>query len=97
MRAKFMPEDLQALMAAQSEILESAHQLLKKGGRLIYATCSVLKEENEDQISNFLSNHPEFVSKPVELPNYSGCFLKLTPNKHKTDGFFAAILQKNFS
>jgi 16S rRNA (cytosine967-C5)-methyltransferase len=94
MRAKFTPEDLKRLLTVQSEILESAYRLVKNGGRLVYATCSILKEENEDQISNFLANHPEFSRQPVVLPNYSGDFLQLTPHRHKTDGFFAAILQK---
>jgi 16S rRNA (cytosine967-C5)-methyltransferase len=95
MRAKFAPEDLQELLAVQAEILESAHRLVKKGGRLVYATCSILKEENEDQIAKFLDNHPDFSSKEVKLQNYSGDYLKLTPFKHGTDGFFAAILERN--
>jgi 16S rRNA (cytosine967-C5)-methyltransferase len=95
MRAKFRPEDLQELLPLQAEILESAHRLVKKGGRLVYATCSILKEENEDQIAKFLDNHPEFTRKKVELKNYSGDYLKLTPFKCKTDGFFAAVLEKS--
>jgi 16S rRNA (cytosine967-C5)-methyltransferase len=95
MRAKYALSDLEELLNIQAEILESAFQLVKKGGKLIYATCSVLMEENEDQIVKFLENHPEFVHQKVNLSNYSGDYLKLTPFQHKTDGFFAAVLRKN--
>jgi 16S rRNA (cytosine967-C5)-methyltransferase len=92
MRAKFTREDLQELTATQTEILESAQVLVKNGGRLVYATCSILKEENEYQIENFLNNHREFVQKRIGNP--PGNYLKLTPFQHKTDGFFVAILEK---
>jgi 16S rRNA (cytosine967-C5)-methyltransferase len=94
MRAKFTPKDLGELLAVQAEILESAYRMVKKGGRLVYATCSILKEENEDQIVKFLDNHPEFIRQNIKLQNYSGDFLKLTPLKNKTDGFFAAVMKK---
>jgi 16S rRNA (cytosine967-C5)-methyltransferase len=94
MRAKFTQNDLDELIVVQREILESAHRLVKKGGRLVYATCSILPEENEDQISNFLNDHPEFAQGDVKLQNYSGKYLKLTPFQHRTDGFFAAVLVK---
>jgi 16S rRNA (cytosine967-C5)-methyltransferase len=95
MRAKCSLSDLEELLIVQAKILESASQLVKKGGKLVYATCSVLMEENEDQIVKFLTNHPEFVHEKVNLFNYSGDYLKLTPFQHKTDGFFAAVLRKN--
>ncbi|MDR0581150.1 MAG: RsmB/NOP family class I SAM-dependent RNA methyltransferase [Holosporaceae bacterium] len=95
MRAKYALSDLEELLNVQAEILESAFQLAKKGGKLVYATCSVLMEENEDQIAKFLENHPEFVHQKVNLSNYSGDYLRLTPFQHKTDGFFAAVLRKN--
>ncbi|MDR1982670.1 MAG: RsmB/NOP family class I SAM-dependent RNA methyltransferase [Holosporaceae bacterium] len=95
MRAKFTSEDLHELLILQEEILESAHRLVRKDGRLVYATCSILKEENEDQIAKFLNNHPEFEIQKIQLQNYCGNYLKLTPYKHKTDGFFAVSLIKN--
>ncbi|MDR2781760.1 MAG: RsmB/NOP family class I SAM-dependent RNA methyltransferase [Holosporaceae bacterium] len=95
MRAKFTFQDLAELLHIQEEILESAHRLVKKNGKLIYATCSILKEENEDQVAKFLDNHPEFIAQKIELSTYTGNYLKLTPLRHKTDGFFAAILRKN--
>lgn len=94
MRAKFSLLDLKELMNLQSEILSTACKLVKKNGRLVYATCSVLKEENEDQIAKFLEDHMNFKLKKVNLQKYSGDFLKLSPFKHQTDGFFAAIMQK---
>jgi 16S rRNA (cytosine967-C5)-methyltransferase len=94
MRAKFTRQDLEELLIVQEEILESACRLVKKGGRLVYATCSILMEENEDQIEKFLNNHPEFSRSDIKLQNYSGKYLKLTPFQHHTDGFFAALLEK---
>jgi 16S rRNA (cytosine967-C5)-methyltransferase len=52
---------------------------------LIYATCSLLREENEDQVAGFLPRHPEFVQTES---------LVLTPARHNTDGFFAAVLER---
>jgi 16S rRNA (cytosine967-C5)-methyltransferase len=82
--------------------LDSAARLLKKGGRLVYATCSVLQEENQDIVSAFLTAHPDFSLLPasevltqhhIGLP--MGDFLQLTPQQHNTDGFFAAVLERS--
>ena len=86
MRAKFSPKDLDELLTVQADILESAKYLVKKGGKLVYATCSVLKEENEYQIEEFIKKFSEFEIKRD--------FLKLSPFKHNTDGFFAAVLER---
>ncbi len=92
---------LDALLPLQASILESASRLVKTGGRLVYATCSLLPEENEKQIEKFLDNHPDFALVPVQqsgavLPNLpqTGDFLALSPAAHNTDGFFAAIMEK---
>ena len=95
MRAKFSEIDLQELISVQYEILKSAKNLVRPGGNLIYSTCSVLKEEDENQIEKFLKEFSEFELQKVKLKNYSGNFLKLTPLKNNTDGFFAALLKKN--
>jgi 16S rRNA (cytosine967-C5)-methyltransferase len=99
MRAKFFQEDLDELLTVQAEILETAGRLVKKGGKLIYGTCSVLMEENEDQIAKFIEKFPEFSVENLEL---AGCedlicngFLRLSPARSATDGFFAASLRKN--
>ncbi len=98
------PEDLAELVPKQAAILDAASKLVKPGGGLIYATCSVLPAENERQIEAFLERHPEFTAVPVldlwqdvigtEPPSQIGesPYLRLSPLKHGTDGFFAAAL-----
>lgn len=84
------------LTSIQAEILERAHSTVKPGGRLVYATCSLLSEENEGQIEAFLAAHPEFSIDPVEPTRGIGTpFMRLTPHRHNTDGFFTAILKKS--
>ena len=96
------PEGIANVAVTQTAILDSAARLLKSGGRLVYATCSVLPQENEDIANAFSAAHPDFVQVPVldELTRLkvtnaqslcSGQFLRLWPHRHGTDGFFAAI------
>lgn len=91
---------LDALVALQARILASAARLVKPGGRLVYATCSVLCEENEDQLAAFLAAHPAFQVVPVaeavpQLAALADCdHLSLTPARHETDGFFAVVLRR---
>jgi 16S rRNA (cytosine967-C5)-methyltransferase len=96
------PEGIADVAATQTAILDSAARLLKSGGRLVYATCSVLPQENEDIANAFSAAHPDFVQLPVldELSRLkvahaeslcNGPFLRLWPHRHGTDGFFAAI------
>nr|WP_227754377.1 RsmB/NOP family class I SAM-dependent RNA methyltransferase [Stagnihabitans tardus] len=89
---------LSALMALQARILASAARLVRPGGRLVYATCSVLVEENEAQVAAFLAAHPGFALLPLgeAFPPLQalGDHLSLTPKAHGTDGFFAAILTR---
>ena len=96
------PEGVAELNVKQASILASASRMVKPGGRLVYATCSILDEENEDIVNAFLAEHPDFTLVPaskvlaeqkVELE--MGDFLKLYPHIHQTDGFFAAILDRN--
>ncbi|MDR2107341.1 MAG: RsmB/NOP family class I SAM-dependent RNA methyltransferase [Holosporaceae bacterium] len=94
-RVKFTPEDLNELLSLQSEILETAAETVKDGGKLVYATCSVLKAENEDRAKKFLRDHPEFMPQKIRLRDLSGDFLKLTPRRHGTDGFFVAIFKRS--
>ena len=96
------PEEkgLDALLALQGRILASAARLVKPGGRLVYATCSMMADENEDQVAAFLATHPEFSAVPLAevAPQLTGSahpdYLSLTPARHDTDGFFAAVLQR---
>lgn len=83
------------LVPLQKSILESAVRMVKPGGRLVYATCSLLPDENETQVEQFLAAHPDFEVKPAKeilpLPG-AGKFMQVTPAAHDTDGFFAAVL-----
>lgn len=78
---------LAELVPLQAEILESASRLVKAGGRLVYATCSMLPEENMQQVEKFLQAHPEF--------RLEGKALELTPAQHDTDGFFGALMVRS--
>ncbi len=95
--------DLQELVVRQGAILDSAARLTKPGGRLVYATCSIMTEENEGRIEAFLAAHPDY--RPVPVPELwaelvgtpcpvAGPWLRLSPQAHGTDGFFAAVLEK---
>ncbi|WP_240989106.1 RsmB/NOP family class I SAM-dependent RNA methyltransferase [Salipiger mangrovisoli] len=93
-------QGLDALVALQARILASAARLVKPGGRLVYATCSMLSRENEEQVAAFLAAHPDFEALPLRdtAPHLAtlaeGDHLSLTPARHDTDGFFAAVLQR---
>jgi 16S rRNA (cytosine967-C5)-methyltransferase len=101
-RLRLKETDLSELVPKQAMILDTAQTLVRKGGRLVYATCSLLEEENEAQVTGFLLRHPEFAVVPLAqawplpqpVPN-SGDFLSLTPARHHTDGFFTAVLERN--
>ena len=89
--------DLAELVVRQAEILAAAARLVRPGGRLVYATCSVLAEENEAQVEGFLGRQPEFtVVPPREMGLAFGgeSAVTLTPRRHGTDGFFVAVLEK---
>ena len=91
---------LENLLALQGEILASAARLVKPGGRLVYATCSMLPAENEAQVAAFLAAHPAFRVTPLgeAAPQLTDSahpdYLSLTPARHDTDGFFAAVMQR---
>lgn len=99
------PLDLPAMTAAQRRILAAAARLVKPGGRLVYATCSLLPQENQDAAAAFLAEHPAFralnalaVLRGQGLPApddaADGPYLHLLPHRHGTDGFFAAVLER---
>ncbi|MBR6975656.1 MAG: RsmB/NOP family class I SAM-dependent RNA methyltransferase [Ottowia sp.] len=107
MKWRQSPEKVKALAEQQREILTSAARLVQPGGRLVYATCSLLREENEDVAAAFEAAHPQFV--PVQaarvltvasvpdaeqLCGEGGRFLQLAPHTSGTDGFFAAAWQR---
>ena len=99
------PESLIELKDTQQRILTSASRLVKKGGQIVYGTCSILAEENEQIINAFLETHPDFqrVDLRGRLKNIAPTLaetmnsesLQLWPHLHHTDGFFAALLEKS--
>jgi len=102
-RWRLTPQDLERYKDQQGAVLRQAAALVKPGGRLIYVTCSLLPEENQDQIEAFLAALPGYTVLPVAqvwdeivtapFPG-EGPYLMLTPARHGTDGFFVAILQR---
>ena len=89
------------LTVKQAAILAAAARLLKPGGRLVYATCSILAEENEDIVNAFLAGHPEFQRLSAQevlaaqgIVIDCGEDMRLSPQKHGTDGFYAAVLER---
>ncbi len=95
------PENLTSLIELQASILDSASRLVKIGGKLVYATCSLLREENEEQIAVFLKNNETFQAGTLsELERLEGLDvvdnhqLRTSPAKTGMDGFFVAVLQR---
>lgn len=100
---------VQELVAKQAAILASAARLLKPGGRLVYATCSLLRDENEDVAQAFSAAHPDLRAVPAQealeqlkveqaaqlCSGEGGLYLRLWPHRHATDGFFAAVWEKS--
>lgn len=94
-------EGIAELTIKQSNILAGAAPLLKRGGRLVYATCSILKEENEAVVETFLAANPDFrllnsqdILRAQQIEIDCGENLQIFPHRHNTDGFFAAVLEK---
>ena len=83
---KLQPEFIENIKKTQAEILDSYSKLVKKGGKLVYATCSILPSENEEQVAAFLENNPNF-----SLVNEN----KVSPSKSGYDGFYMALLERN--
>ena len=95
------PASVAELCVKQRDILRAAAHMLKVGGRLVYATCSILDEENSAIVNAFLLEHPNFVrlssrkilkAQGIEID--CGDDLRLLPHVHGTDGFYAAVLQR---
>lgn len=101
LKYRYTDHSLAQLLEQQGRILQAASKLVAKGGRLVYATCSVLPEENEQQIHQFLADYSEFellncaeilAAQKIHLD--TGQYLQLNSVQHQTDGFFAAVLRR---
>ena len=98
---RFSEKDVAELAGKQLKILTSAARLVRVGGRLVFATCSVLREEGEEITEKFLAAHPDFaplscaeILKAQGIPLDTGEHLRLFPHLHQTDGFFAAAFER---
>ncbi|MDP3354153.1 MAG: RNA methyltransferase, partial [Flavobacteriaceae bacterium] len=82
---KLQPEFIENIKKTQAEILDQYASLVKNGGKLVYATCSILPSENQHQVTQFLNNHKDFtfVKENIVLPSKSGY-----------DGFYMALLER---
>ncbi|GAB4167704.1 MAG: RsmB/NOP family class I SAM-dependent RNA methyltransferase [Rhodocyclaceae bacterium] len=96
------PQSVAELALKQRAILASASRLVKPGGRLVYATCSLLPEENEDVVSEFLAAHGEFRTVPAAgvlagqgMGPDTGEVLRLVPHVHGTDAFYAVVMERS--
>ncbi len=103
LKSRQTEEGLVELNAKQRAILAAAAALVKPGGRLVYGTCSLLSEENEDVVREFLAGHADFHLVPAGdvlkrqgiTISGTGEYLRLYPHLHDTDGFFAAVMERD--
>ncbi|MFZ5718376.1 MAG: RsmB/NOP family class I SAM-dependent RNA methyltransferase [Pseudomonadota bacterium] len=97
---RLTPEALARRQADQDQVLDDGAGFVKLGGRMVYVTCSVLPEEDEDRVEAFLARHPGFARRPAAADPALTPFLtpngdlRLTPRTSNTDGFYVAVLEK---
>lgn len=97
------PAFVEQVAAQQRKLSQQWSSLVKSGGRLVYATCTLLQQENEDVVEDFLANHRDFkLVPPVNVLTKFGLaglsqngYLYLYPHRHGTDGFFAAVMVRS--
>ena len=101
LKLRHTPDTVWELAARQAAILQAASRLVRPGGRLVYATCSILPEENEDVVRGFLTRNTDFAeANAAEILAAAGIgldtgpFLRLRPDTHGTDAFLAAVLTR---
>jgi 16S rRNA (cytosine967-C5)-methyltransferase len=98
---RLTPQALERRLAEQDLVLDQATAFAKPGGRIVYVTCSVLPEEDEDRVAAFLQRHAGFAVRPAtDDPMLAKWltpegFLRLSPRTAGTDGFFVAVLEKH--
>lgn len=98
---RLAPASLERLVAEQQHILQQAARWVRPGGRLVYATCSVLPEEGAEQVARFLTENPTFALRSAgellrrqDIPGFDDALLVLRPDLHGTDGFFGAVCEQ---
>ncbi|MFZ8943252.1 MAG: RsmB/NOP family class I SAM-dependent RNA methyltransferase [Methylophilaceae bacterium] len=98
---RYGESDLHEIVKKQKKILDAASNLCKKGGYLLYATCSILNDENEEIVESFLQKRSDFKAIPyfeilenIKVDTKKSNYLKLFPHQHGTDGFFGAIMER---
>jgi 16S rRNA (cytosine967-C5)-methyltransferase len=102
---RFDEAELARVNAVQHSVLRAAARLVRPGGRLVYATCSLLTVENQQVIERFLQEHPEFVALPaaevlaqqgitIDHADRFAPYFVMLPHLHGTDGFFGAVLER---
>jgi 16S rRNA (cytosine967-C5)-methyltransferase len=101
MKWRQTPEDVRELAAKQASLLAAAARLVKPGGRIVYATCSILDEENRQIAEAFLAGHAQFrlipameVLEKERIDLDMGKYFEVWPHRHGTDGFFAAVFER---
>jgi len=86
---------IRRLAKLQYDLISNAAKFLRAGGSLIYSTCSILPQENEEVVALFLEEHPNFVVEPTnDFTPVGDTYLKVLPGEYYTDGIFAARLKK---
>ena len=98
---RHQPQDLESLAAIQKKLLDACCQYVKKGGYMVYSTCSILPEENGGQVKKFLEKHPEFELAPLPASfdekwkaQYGDTGLQLLPHRDQMEGFFIARMRR---
>ena len=98
-RIEWSPEKASGCVIRQREILTSAAELVRPGGRLVYSTCTFNPDENENMIQWFLNTHSDWEAEPFQLPGADGKngFFTCYPHRTKGEGQFTALLKKRFA
>ena len=96
-RWRLTSEKLARLVALQQRLLDIGAELVRPGGRLVYAVCSLLSREGAGQIDRFLQRHSSWISEETAIPGgrSDGKGRLLTPGHDRTDGFFVARLRRS--
>lgn len=93
-KTRRQPADIAKLQSTQRRLLDGVWPCLKRGGKLLYATCSVLREENNQQIAAFLARHGDATAEPLAGSQSAGLGLQILPGENDMDGFYYACLRK---